>query len=442
MRNNIAVAIDIGTTKIYVVIAEVDSETGRFQVLGYGTSTSSGLKKGLVVDVEQTSRDIKRAVRKAEEMALIKVEKAFIGISGKHIQSSLQHIDIFLGEDPRDITEDDYQNLIQNAIERKVTRDTALIHQIAYNFKIDGGSVVKNPVGRRGRKMEADVHLITGADKEIKALKNTLQRLDIDVEEVVLEPYASAKAVLTTSEKRFGTVIVDMGGGTTDICIYRNETLIYSAVIPAGGEHYTNDIAYCLNLDLETAEKLKKDFSSFDERDINNEKDAVQIHIKNTNEKKTIELSELKEIIDSRTDDILELIGEKISESGFAEYISNGLVFTGGASQIAGLKERAEDYFNFTIKIGIPIRTIGLMEEMNRPENSTGIGLLIYAVEQEVDRRTEQTKFVQPQQTSQTQQSKDAVVEKKEEKNHGNEEKEVVVEPFSEKFRRYLKKLF
>jgi Actin-like ATPase involved in cell division len=153
--------------------------------------------------------------------------------------------------------------------------------------------------------------------------------------------------------------------------------LLYSAVIPAGGEHYTNDIAYCLQLDLETAEKLKKDFSSFSD----NGENVVQIHIKNSNEKKMIEFSELEEIISSRTDDLLELVGEKIAESGFSEYISNGIVFTGGSSQIAGLKERAEDYFNYDIKIGIPIRTIGLLEEMNKPENSTGIGLLIYAAE-------------------------------------------------------------
>jgi cell division protein FtsA len=430
MRNNIAVAIDIGTTKIYVIIAEIDPETGRFQVLGYGTSTSSGLKKGLVVDVEQTSRDIKRAVRKAEEMAQIRVEKAFIGISGKHIQSSLQHIEIFLGEEPREIEELDYETLIQNAIDRQITRDSFILHKIAYNFKVDNGSVIKNPVGRRGRKVEADVHLITGSEKEITALKNTLLKLDIDVEEVILEPYASAKAVLTTSEKRFGTVIVDMGGGTTDICIYRNETLIYSAVIPAGGEHYTNDIAYCLQLDLETAEKLKKDFSSFSD----NGENVVQIHIKNSNEKKMIEFSELEEIISSRTDDLLELVGEKIAESGFSEYISNGIVFTGGSSQIAGLKERAEEYFNYDIKIGIPIRTIGLLEEMNKPENSTGIGLLIYAAEKAVQTKTENAKYVpQPKQTS---------VEKKEEKDYGDEETEVVIEPLSEKIRRYIKKLF
>lgn len=429
MRNNIAVAIDIGTTKIYVIIAEVDSDTGRFQVLGYGTSTSSGLKKGLVVDVEQTSRDIRRAVKKAEDMAEVRVDKAFIGISGKHIQSSLQHIEIFLGEDPREITEEDYERIVQNAIDRKITRDSFILHKIAYNFKIDNGNVVKNPIGRKGRKVEADVHLITGSEKEIIALKNTLSKLDIEVEDVILEPYASAKAVLTTSEKRFGTVIVDIGGGTTDICIYRNETLIYSAVIPAGGEHYTNDIAYCLQLDLETAEKLKKDFSSFSD----NGENAVQIHIKNSNEKKTIKLAELKEVIDSRTEDLLELLGERIEASGYSEYISNGIVFTGGASQIAGLKEKAEEIFTYDIKIGIPIRTIGLLEEMNKPENSTGIGLLIYAAEKAVTNRVEMVKETPPQHTT---------VEKKEEKYYGDEETEVVIEPFTAKFKKYFKKLF
>lgn len=430
MRNNIAVAIDIGTTKIYVIIAEVDPDTGRFQVLGYGTSTSSGLKKGLVVDVEQTSRDIRRAVKKAEDMAEIRVEKAFIGISGKHIQSSLQHIEIFLGEEPREIEEEDYERIVQSAIDRKISRDSFILHKIAYNFKIDNGNVVKNPIGRKGRKVEADVHLITGSEKEIIALKNTLSKLDIDVEEVILEPYASAKAVLTTSEKRFGTVIVDIGGGTTDICIYRNETLIYSAVIPAGGEHYTNDIAYCLQLDLETAEKLKKDFSSFSD----NGENAVQIHIKNSNEKKSIKLSELTEVIDSRTEDLLELLGEKIEASGFSDYISNGIVFTGGASQIAGLKEKAESLFNYDIKIGIPIRTIGLLEEMNKPENSTGIGLLIYAAEKAVSEKTEMAK--------ETPQAPQTTVEKKEDRYYGDEETEVVIEPFTAKFKKYFKKLF
>ena len=430
MRNNIAVAIDIGTTKIYVIIAEVDPDTGRFQVLGYGTSTSSGLKKGLVVDVEQTSRDIRRAVKKAEDMAEIRVEKAFIGISGKHIQSSLQHIEIFLGEEPREIEEEDYERIVQSAIDRKISRDSFILHKIAYNFKIDNGNVVKNPIGRKGRKVEADVHLITGSEKEIIALKNTLSKLDIDVEEVILEPYASAKAVLTTSEKRFGTVIVDIGGGTTDICIYRNETLIYSAVIPAGGEHYTNDIAYCLQLDLETAEKLKKDFSSFSD----NGENAVQIHIKNSNEKKSIKLSELTEVIDSRTEDLLELLGEKIEASGFSDYISNGIVFTGGASQIAGLKEKAESLFNYDIKIGIPIRTIGLLEEMNKPENSTGIGLLIYAAEKAVLEKTEMAK--------ETPQAPQTTVEKKEDRYYGDEETEVVIEPFTAKFKKYFKKLF
>lgn len=428
MRNNIAVAIDIGTTKIYVIIAEVDPDTGRFQVLGYGTSTSSGLKKGLVVDVEQTSRDIKRAVKKAEDMAEIRVEKAFIGISGKHIQSSLQHIEVFLGDEPREITEDDYDRIVQNAIDRKISRDSCILHKIAYNFKIDNGNVVKNPIGRKGRKVEADVHLITGSEKEIMALKNTLLKLDIDVEDVILEPYASAKAVLTTSEKRFGTVIVDIGGGTTDICIYRSETLIYSAVIPAGGEHYTNDIAYCLQFDLETAEKLKKDFSGFEDDGEN----VIQIHVKNTNEKKIIKISELKEVIDSRTEDLLELLGAKIAESGFSDYISNGIVFTGGASQIAGLKEKAEELFNYDVKIGIPIRSIGLLEDMNKPENSTGIGLLIYAAEKAVESKTERIKET-PQQIT---------VEKKEDKYYGDEETEVVIEPFTAKFKKYFKKLF
>lgn len=428
MENNIAVAIDIGTTKIYVIIAEINPETGKFQVKGYGTNTSKGLKKGLVVDVERTTADIKKAVKAAEEMAGIEVSRACIGVSGRHIESVLSSAEVFLGDEPRVIIDEDYNKLIQLAKNKVVTYDRRVLHEIAFNYRIDNSGLVKNPIGMVGEKLQADVHLITGSEKEIVSLKNALKNLDIEIDEIVLEPYASAKAVLTNSEKKFGTVIVDIGGGTTDIGIYRNEKLIYSSVIPIGGEHFTNDISYVLNIDLDIADKIKKEYSI----QANSYKDLEEAEIvipeRNSFANRYIPLAQLKEIIDSRIDDILEHIEDKLEASGFSDYISNGIVFTGGASQIAGLQDRSSGFFEkYEIKMGIPIQIEGLLDNMNKPENATGIGLLIYSVEKSMkeNRVTYKSK---------------KIIENEEVKN-GDEELEETVD-FTSKVKNFFSNLF
>lgn len=428
MENNIAVAIDIGTTKIYVIIAEINPETGKFQVKGYGTNTSKGLKKGLVVDVERTTADIKKAVKAAEDMAGIEVSRACIGVSGRHIESVLSSAEVFLGDEPRVIIDEDYNKLIQLAKNKVVTYDRRVLHEIAFNYRIDNSGLVKNPIGMVGEKLQADVHLITGSEKEIVSLKNALKNLDIEIDEIVLEPYASAKAVLTNSEKKFGTVIVDIGGGTTDIGIYRNEKLIYSSVIPIGGEHFTNDISYVLNIDLDIADKIKKEYSI----QANSYKDLEEAEIvipeRNSFANRYIPLAQLKEIIDSRIDDILEHIEDKLEASGFSDYISNGIVFTGGASQIAGLQDRSSGFFEkYEIKMGIPIQIEGLLDNMNKPENATGIGLLIYSVEKSMkeNRVTYKSK---------------KIIENEEVKN-GDEELEETVD-FTSKVKNFFSNLF
>lgn len=426
MENNIAVAIDIGTTKIYVIIAEINPTTGKFQVKGFGTSTSKGLKKGLVVDVERTTSDIKKAVREAEEMSGIEVTHACIGVSGRHIESSISSAEIYLGDKPRTIVDDDYTKLLQIAKNKVVTYDRKVLHEIAFNFRIDNLGLVKNPIGMQGEKLQADVHLITGSEKEIVSLKNALNNLDIEIDEIVLEPYASAMAVLTNSEKKFGTVIVDIGGGTTDIGIYRNEKLIYSSVIPIGGEHFTNDISYVLNVDLDIADKIKKEYSN-DEGYEELEEAEIVIPERNSFANRYIPLSQLKEVIDSRIEDILEHIDDKLEASGFNEYISNGIVFTGGASQIAGLKSKSEEYFQYEIKMGIPIKVEGLLDNMNKPENATGIGLLIYSVEKFVKENREKYKSKK-------------TIEKEEVKNGDEEAGELV--SYTSKIKEFFSNLF
>lgn len=378
-KKNIVVAVDIGTTKVLAIVAEVFPVEKQFKVIGYGTSVSRGLQKGVVVDVEEAMGAIESAISSAEHMANINVEKAFIGIAGKHIESLVSHTFISMGKMPREITDLDRIKLEDFAETKIVPVDRKVIHKIVYNYKIDDRSeVVRNPVGMVGMKLEADVHVVTGSIQSIDSLVRCINKLDIGVEDVVLEPLASAKAVLSDTEKKLGCVLVDIGGGTTDIAIYKNDKLIYTNVIPVGGEHFTADLATILGIELKVADRLKKDFSQLQGF---HEDEIFDLPSYNGGDTRSVELAFVKEIIDARSDEILEIVGKKIDASGYAKYLQNGIVFTGGSSKIAGLIDKAEKQFKMPVRIGVPIRIEGLLNELLKPEDATGVGLLIYGVE-------------------------------------------------------------
>lgn len=364
---------------MYAIIAEIMKEEGNFNVIGYGVCPSRGLSKGLIVDIEKVSADVETAIRAAEHMANVNVTRAFVGISGKHIESLMSHASREFDE-IKEIDEEDKKELEKLAQSRVVPIERKVIHSIMYNYKIDDSGVLKNPIGMKGKRIEADAHIVTGVLSAIEALITAVQKAGIEVEDVLLEPYASAEAVLTDTEKKFGAVLVDIGGGTTDVAMYKNNKLIYTSVLPIGGTHYTNDIATVLNIPLKMADRLKKEFSLY--IDETNLEEVIEITINNYGEKKEIELSYLKEIIDFRTEEIIENIKKKIDASGFKQYMLGGIVFTGGSSKIAGLKNAAEAYFDLPVRMGVPIGVGGVLDKVQRPEDSTGIGILLHAVEQ------------------------------------------------------------
>jgi cell division protein FtsA len=379
-NKKLLVAIDIGTSKIYTIIAEVNDDNRSFKVIGTGVSPSRGLKKGMVVDVEEVTRDVEVSVQAAEHMADVSIEGAFIGVAGRHIESLMSHATVVVGKTPREITQADRQSLGEVAVSKVVPVDRKVIHKIVYNYRIDDSGVVKNPIGMSGVKLEADVHIVTGQLNAIDALVNSVNKLSIEVEDVVLQPLASAKAVLSDTEKQLGSILVDMGGGTTDIAVYKNDKLIYTSVIPIGGKHFTNDIAALLGIDLKTADRLKKQLADYiSEGDI--EEQIIEIPSHNYEEVKEVEISYLKKIVEARIYDVIDQVKKKIEASGFKHYISTGIVFTGGGSKVAGLKEIAQESFDIPVRLGRPLKLEGLMEEMNRPEDATGVGLLLYGIE-------------------------------------------------------------
>lgn len=373
-------AIDIGTSKIYTIIAEVNNDDSTFKVIGTGVSPSRGLKKGVIVDVEEVTRDVEISVQAAEHMADVSIDSAFIGVAGKHIESLMSHATLVVGKTPREINAMDKKTLEDIAVSKVVPVDRKVIHKIMYNYKIDDSGVVKNPIGMSGIKLEADVHIVTGIVNAIDSLVNSVNKLSIEVEDVVLEPLASAKAVLTDTEKKLGSILVDMGGGTTDIAMYKNDKLIYTSVIAIGGDHFTNDIAALLNIDLKTADRLKKQLADYiEEGEI--EDQVIEIPSHNYEETKEVEVSYLRDIVNARIEDVMKNIQKKLDASGFRHYVSTGIVFTGGASKVAGLKEMAEETFDIPVRMGRPIRVEGLTKDMNKPEDATGVGLLLYGAE-------------------------------------------------------------
>jgi len=377
MEKRPLVVIDIGTTKLFTLISKVDPEKKEFEILGYGFAKSKGLSKGVVVDVEEATASIEKSVRAAEKMANINVESAVIGISGGHIESFTTHSTVTISKYPREINEADKKKLEEIAEGKALKVEKNTIHKIAYNYRIDDGNMVKNPIGMIGSKLDADVHVITGVVNTIESLVKSVKSLNISVDGVVLEALASAKSVLSDAERKMGAILIDMGGGTTDIAVFKNNSLIYTDVIPLGGEHFTNDIAALLNLDLKTAEYLKLNIGSFLEK--GNEFLEIPAHRSST--PKRINVSLVKSIIDSRTDEILELMFNSLQNAGVLNYINSGLVFTGGTAKTIDLIERADAYFGIPTRMGVPLMEDRMPDGLNVPENATGIGLIMYGVE-------------------------------------------------------------
>lgn len=378
MEKQIACAIDIGTTKVYAIIAEIDKINKTVQVLGYGHAQSSGLNKGKFVNLEQIEKEIRIAIKRAEIKANLEVENVYVGISGKHIKSKLSTVEYIISEEEaKIITQSDYNALLEKACHGIVTPDEEVLNKIVYNCKIDGYGLVKNPVGMTGKSIVADVHIITAEKHQVDALRYIFNDMGVTLEKVILEPLASAKSVLKQKETKAGVALVDIGGGTTDIAIFRGDKLIFSNVIEIGGNNFTVDTTYGLNIHKNLAEKVKKIY------DYNLDPKEHELVIPRSNgEEEIIDIGLLKEIISSRLDDLFDQIKITLEQSGFEEYISKGVIFTGGASQISSLEELAKSKLDFPIELRKPKKHDGFTDEMLTPEHATGIGIMLIAAEQ------------------------------------------------------------
>ena len=375
--------IDIGTTKIAVVIAEWDKAENKIDILGVGEASSNGLKKGIVVNMNQTVASLTQALSTAERQADIEVDSAFVGITGDHIRginySGVITVSKGSNRQPvgQEITQEDIQRVLDHAQSINLSPDRRILHVLSREFKVDDRSGIKNPLGLAGHRLEAKVHLVTSAINVEKDLHTCLEKAGVEVMDFVLEPLASAHSVLDENERKLGVILIDIGGGTTDVIVYLEGGVMHAGTVPLGGSNITYDIAYGVQTTLEQAEELKCQYGSA-KSPLADPEENINITGTNGRESKTISRKNLAAIIEPRMDEIFRLVKNEIRKSDYPGDYTFGIVLTGGGSQLEHVTDLAQEIFQQHIKVGQPHLSGGVSEKVNNPRYSTAVGLINY----------------------------------------------------------------
>ncbi len=375
-KSNMIVGLDIGTTKICAVVGEVVEE--RIEIVGVGTHPSTGLRKGVVINIESTVTSIKKAIEEAEMMAGCNINAVYAGIAGGHIRGFNSHGIIAIKT--REVTKSDVKRVIDAASAISIPMEREVIHILPQEFIIDDQDGINDPVGMSGVRLETKVHIVTGAVTSAQNIIKCVNRTGLDVNDIVLEQLASSKAVLSSDEKELGVVLLDIGGGTTDIAIFSGGSIKYTAVIALGGNHVTNDVAFGLRTPIAAAEMIKVkhgcSLTSMVGRD-----ETIEVASIGTKKSKMVPRRLLAEIIEPRMQEIFSLANREVLKSGYEDLVASGVVVTGGSSMVEGVPELAEQIFDMSVRRGSPHNIGGLIEIVNNPMYATGVGLVIYGCE-------------------------------------------------------------
>ena len=374
-ENDIIVGVDIGTTKIGCFIAEIENE--EIRIIGVGSSQSEGLKYGVVVDVDKTVRSIQAAVKKAEDMADLDVEAVFVGIAGDHIRSINGRGVVAISGENSEVTSDDVRRVIDAAKAVALPIDREIIHILPQEFMVDDMKGIRDPVGMKGVRLEAEVHIVTGAIASAQNIHRCIEKAGYSVADIVLEPLASSFSVLTEDQKELGCVIIDVGGGTSDIAMFYEGCIRHTSVVALGGKNVTNDLAIVLRTPIDAAENLKIEHGQVLHMEADGDQYFTVSDVNRVSDRK-ISKNLLVDIIQPRMAEILTLCYEEIKKSDFINLMTTGMVLTGGGSLLPGTIELAEDIFNMPVKLGIPQGFSGMVEEAQNPQSATGVGLVIY----------------------------------------------------------------
>ncbi len=377
-RSELIVGLDIGTTKICAVVGE--PTPNGVDIVGVGSCPSNGMRKGVVVNIEQTVQSIKRAIGEAELMAGCEIRSCYAGIAGSHIKGFNSHgvIAVKGGE----VAAKDVERVIDAAKAVAIPLDREVIHILPQEYIVDDQRGIADPLGMAGVRLEVKVHIVTGAVTSAQNIVRSCHRSGLDVADIVLESLASAKAVLTEEEREIGVALVDLGGGTSDLAIFSNDSIKHTAVLALGGSNLTNDIAFGLRTPMVAAEKIKIKYGSA-LADLVRGDEIIEVPSVGGREPRKLSRQVLAEICEPRVEEILTLIDQELVRSGFKNSIAAGVVLTGGTSMITGLHELAEQIFNLPTRIGYPRGLGGIKDVVDSPMFATAVGLLLFGAEKE-----------------------------------------------------------
>jgi cell division protein FtsA len=379
-KDELVIGLDIGTTKICVVVAE-PTENG-IDIVGIGTHPSRGLRKGVVVDIDATVRSIKHAVEEAELMADCEISSVYAGIAGSHIRACNSHGVVAVKD--REVSPGDVKRVIDAAKAVSIPMDREVIHVIPQEFIIDDQDGIREPLGMSGVRLEAKIHIVTAAVTSAQNIVKCANKAGLNVIDIVLEPLASAEASLASDERELGVCLIDIGGGTTDVAVFAQGSIQHTAVLALGGAHISNDIAVGLRTPFDEAERIKKKFGVSASRFLPMD-DVISVPSVGGRRPREVSRKILCEIIEPRVDEILSLARQALVKEGLEGRIPSGVVLTGGCSALEGLLDLAEEIFEAPVRLGIPIRVGGLQDVVRGPMYATGVGLVLYGAAQ--DRR-------------------------------------------------------
>jgi cell division protein FtsA len=379
------VGLDIGTSKIVALVAEID-EDDNIEIIAIGSHPSQGLKKGVVINIDSTVNAIGKAVEEAERMAGVEIRSVFAGIAGSHIKSLNSHGIVAIKN--AEVEQDDVDRVVDAARAVAIPADQRILHVLPQEFIIDNQDGIHQPVGMSGVRLEAKVHLVTGSISASQNIAKCIQRCNLEVEDVILEQLASSHAVLTDDERDLGVLLVDMGGGTTDIAIFTEGAIRHTAVIPVAGDQVTNDIAVAFRTPTQFAEEIKVKYACA-LRQLASPDDMIEVPGVGDRNARRLARQTLAEVVEPRYEELLGLVQSELRRSGFEDACAAGVVLTGGTSKMEGVVELAEEIFHMPVRLGVPQHVKGLSEVTRNPIHATGVGLLLYG---QLSRKTPHSK--------------------------------------------------
>ena len=379
-EQNLTVGLDIGTSKIVAIVGKKNSE-GQIDIIGIGSHASKGLKRGVVVNIETTVNSIQRAIEEAELMAGCQIHSVYAGIAGSHIRSMNSHGIVAIRD--REVVQADIDRVIDAAQAVAIPADQKVLHILPQEYVIDSQEGIKEPLGMSGVRLEAKVHLVTCAVNAAQNIEKCVQKCGLEVDDIILEQLASSYAVLTDDEKELGVCVVDVGGGTTDIAIFTGGAIRHTAVIPIAGDQVTNDIAMALRTPTQNAEEIKVKHACALTQ-LAGAEETIKVPSVGERPPRDLSRQALAEVVEPRYEELFTLIQSELRRSGFEDVVAAGVVLTGGTSTMEGVVELAEEIFHMPVRLASPQGISGLADVVNNPMYSTGVGLLMYGLQQQV----------------------------------------------------------